>query len=560
MPTYSEDTLITALTAYRNSEYSSIRKCAYAFNVPASTLSGRLSTRTSYSKSHESQKILSTTEEQTLLKAITRLSESGYLITLSLTRELAEEIRLSCFRLSSTPTSYPPISKRWIDKLRKRYPELKTVYSRSLDASRFEGVTYPIVDAYFDALTDLFLENSYPPDAIFNVDETGFALGTTLPSKVLIRGGDTRAFKKISRKQEWITAIECIRASGVALPPLLIFKAKYTNSAWIPTSTPNNWKFSTSTSGWTSDNHAYEWLTTLFEPETRRNDGKRRLLLLDGHGSHLTARFIAFCLDRNIDLVVLPPHTSHVLQPLDVGVFSPLKRALSTEIEKLFCLDTWRVPRIEWTEAYIIARHKAFTTRNVESSFRAAGIYPLSPITILSTLRMPTPTPWVTPLPITTPNDLDRSLLDSSPPVGTELREATSLVNSIVRSSTLETPVKRYIERSGLALERTTSENTLLRKELTEARELLRVRKERKKGKRVVVKGKFVFNTKEILELVEEAEVEASKGRLKKRRTTRAITPEFGDEEEEGIEESIYESESDCIIVASSRSKSSKKS
>jgi hypothetical protein len=173
---------------------------------------------------------------------------------------------------------------------------------------------------------------------------------------------------------------------------------------------------------------------------------------------------------------------------------------------------------------------------------------------------MPTPTSRVTPSPITIPNDLDRSLLDSSPPEGTELREATSLVNSIVRSSTLETPVKRYIERSGLALERTTSENTLLRKELTEARELLRVRKERKKGKRVAIKGKFVFNTKEILELVEEAEAEASKGKLKKRRITRAITPEIEDEEEEDIEESIYQSESDCIIVASSRSKSNKRS
>jgi hypothetical protein len=433
---------------------------------------------------------------------------------------------------------------------------LKTVYSRSLDTSRFEGVNYQVVNTYFDALTDLFLENSYPSDAIFNVDETGFALGTTLPSKVLIRGGDTKAFKKISGRQEWITAIECIGASGVALPPLLIFKAKYTNSAWIPASTPENWKFSTSTSGWTSDNHAYEWLTTLFEFETRRNDGKRRLLLLDGHGSHLTARFIAFCLDKNIDLVVLPPHTSHILQPLDVGVFSPLKRALSAEIEKLFRLDTRRVPRVEWTEAYITARNKAFTTRNVESSFRASGIYPLSPITILSTLRMPTPTPRATPPPITTPNDLDRSLLDSSPPAGTELREATSLVNSIVRSSNLETPVKRYIERSGTFLEKTTSENTLLRKELTEARELLRVRKERKKGKRVAVKGKFVFNTQEILELVEKAEVEASKGKAKKKRMTRATTPEIEDEEEEDIENSIYESESDCIIVASTRSRS----
>jgi hypothetical protein len=112
MPTYSEDTLVTAITAYRNGEYTSIRKCAYAFNIPASTLSDRLLTRTSYSKSHESQKILSTAEEETLLKAITRLSKSGYPITLLLTRDLAEEIRLSHFRLSSTPTSYPPISKR----------------------------------------------------------------------------------------------------------------------------------------------------------------------------------------------------------------------------------------------------------------------------------------------------------------------------------------------------------------------------------------------------------------------------------------------------------------
>jgi hypothetical protein len=198
MPTYSEDTLIVALTAYRNREYTSTRKCAYAFNIPRSTLLDRLSSRTSYVESHESQQILSTTEEETLLKMITRLSRSGYPITLPSTRDLAEEIRLSRFCLSSTPTTYPPISKRWINRFRKRYPELKTIYSRALDASRFEGVTYPVVNAYFDALTDLFLENSYSSNAIFNVDKTGFALDTTLPSKVLIKRGDTTASKKIS--------------------------------------------------------------------------------------------------------------------------------------------------------------------------------------------------------------------------------------------------------------------------------------------------------------------------------------------------------------------------
>ena len=112
MPTYSEDTLLTALTAYRNGEYTSIRKCAYAFNIPVTTFSKRLIDRTSRSKSHESQQVLSTAEEKTLLKYIFRLSKSGCPITLPLIRDLAEEIRLSRFRLSSTPTSYPPISKQ----------------------------------------------------------------------------------------------------------------------------------------------------------------------------------------------------------------------------------------------------------------------------------------------------------------------------------------------------------------------------------------------------------------------------------------------------------------
>jgi hypothetical protein len=55
--------------------------------------------------------MLSTAKEKTLLKAITRLSKSGYPITLLLIRDLAKEIRLSRFRLSSSPTSYPPTRK-----------------------------------------------------------------------------------------------------------------------------------------------------------------------------------------------------------------------------------------------------------------------------------------------------------------------------------------------------------------------------------------------------------------------------------------------------------------
>jgi hypothetical protein len=294
-------------------------------------------------------------------------------------------------------------------------------------------------------------------------------------------------------------------------------------------------------------------LTTLFDPETRRLDEKRRLLILDGHGSHLTARFIAFCLDAHIDLVCLPPHTSHILQPLDVSLFGPLKRALAREFDPLFRLDTRRIPRVEWTTAFIRARENAFTASNIRSSFRATGVYPISPITILSTLKMPSPSRTTTPPPIETTSDLDLTLLNSSPPTGTELRQATSLINRVVNESNIASPAKRYISRAGAALERTHSENILLRQENAEARALLRVRKERKTGKRVAIKGKFVFNTQEILEVVEKAEVEAAKKKAKKKRTTRKRTPETESEVDEVTEDSPSDFDDDCIIVAARR-------
>lgn len=39
---------------------------------------------------------------------------------------------------------------------------------------------------------------------------------------------------------------------------------------------------------------------------------------------------IAYCIEHAIDLLILPPHTWHMLQPLDVSVFSPLKARASS--------------------------------------------------------------------------------------------------------------------------------------------------------------------------------------------------------------------------------------
>jgi hypothetical protein len=188
------------------------------------------------------------------------------------------------------------------------------------------------VKTWFDAVTELRLQHKYTPERIYNMDESGFAVGESQSSRALVNIRENSSWKVVPGRQQWITAIECISAGGSALPPLLIFKAKHTNTGWIPAHAPPDWRFSTSNSGWTSDSHTYEWLTTVFEPSTRPADPSlHRLLVMDGHGSHITANVIAHCMKHAIDLLILPPHTSHMLQPLDVSVFAPLKRALAKE-------------------------------------------------------------------------------------------------------------------------------------------------------------------------------------------------------------------------------------
>ena len=167
----------------------------------------------------------------------------------------------------------------------------------------------------------------------------------------------------------------------------------------------------------------------------------------------------------------------------------------------------------------------------------------------------PTPDPFRAP---TTPerekSALETTLLASSPPLGTDIRRANEeLLSTVRKASTLPSPAKRYIARLTSTLEKSNSENTLLRKENKEQQEILQYRKERTKGKRVVIEGKFVFNTREILEVVEKAEAESSKKKPRKRQRTKSPTPEIEEEGEEILEILSEESEGECIIVTQRR-------
>lgn len=101
------------------------------------------------------------------------------------------------------------------------------------------------------------------------------------------------------------------------------------------------------------------------------------MLILDGNSSHLTAELDAFCKENLIICLCMPPYTSHLLQPLDVGVFGPLKRAYGKLTEEMMAAGNNYIDKEDFLYLYPSAREKVFTQENICNGFAGAGLKPL---------------------------------------------------------------------------------------------------------------------------------------------------------------------------------------
>ena len=93
-----------------------------------------------------------------------------------------------------------------------------------------------------------------------------------------------------------------------------------------------------------------------------------------------------YCEEHNIPPWCLPPHTSHLLQPLDVVVFQPFKHFHRHEVDAA-CVTGCTVNKVEFLAAIEGIRRKTFKLSSVKSAFKNAGIHPFNPEEVLSVVR-----------------------------------------------------------------------------------------------------------------------------------------------------------------------------
>ncbi|KAK1912730.1 MFS-type transporter clz9 [Pyrenophora teres f. teres] len=236
---------------------------------------------------------------------------------------------------------------------------------------------------------------------IYNFHEAGFIIGNII-TQLVVTEAERRGRPKTIQpgNREWATLIAAISAAGWSVPPFLIFAGQYPLSAWYEEAEiPRDWAIAVSDNGWTNNELGVEWLKHFNAHTKARAIGARRLLILDSHKSHQSLKFQEICKENNVFTLCMPPHSSHLLQPLDVGCFSLLKRAYSREVESLIRHHINPITKLEFLLVFKAAFDQAFTPANIQSSFHGAGLVPLQPDTVLSKLdvQLRTPTPAALP-------------------------------------------------------------------------------------------------------------------------------------------------------------------
>ena len=113
----------------------------------------------------------------------------------------------------------------------------------------------------------------------------------------------------------------------------------------------------------------------------------KRLLLLDGHTTHLTIEVWEYCKEENIILFTTPPHLTHLVQPLDVGVFGPWKKNYRDAIDQSYQTGCTNFDKLEFLDSIYAVRKRTFKASNVVHAWKKAGLLPINPAIVLEPLK-----------------------------------------------------------------------------------------------------------------------------------------------------------------------------
>ena len=269
------------------------------------------------------------------------------------------------------------LTRLWWYNFRLKYQdELGVMRIHSLENKRAD-VTKDDVNSYFDDLEDEVKKGIFPPLTI-NMDESGFIKRPNKDSTkncVYIKRCPVKPSFRDLNDGNHISVVAGVTLSGIALPPLLISTTQNPPSEVVNSEIGGLFHWYTTKSGYLNEGAMLYWINQILIPYI--NSVKKLfhvdydpLLLFDNLKAHLTDNVTQLLQSQNIRVLSIPPHSSHLLQVLDLSFFGIMKKSYKLYEPTLFTKEQKMPKKIE---KFLKAYHIASFQTNIYSGWKQSG-------------------------------------------------------------------------------------------------------------------------------------------------------------------------------------------
>ncbi|KAJ3551518.1 hypothetical protein NPX13_g11344 [Xylaria arbuscula] len=433
-----EAQLLLAIQAIQKDPTLSVRAAAKIYNVPETTLRDRQRGILPRRDIPANSRKLTDSEEKAIVQYILDLDSRAFPPRLSSVEDMAN--RLLAERDASGALR---VGINWASKFIKRQPQLCTRLNRRIDYQRVQCEDPIQYRKWFRLVSNTIAKYGIDASDIYNFDETGFAMGLISSTGMVVTSIERRGRprQKQQGNREWATVIQAVGAQGRIIPPYVIVAGKNHLSNWYENSPfPLDWRIAVTDNGWTTNEKGLEWVQHFDQHTKGCKKGVYRLLILDGHESHHSTEFEVYCKKNNIVTLCMPAHSSHRLQPLDVGCFGPLKAAYSRQIERLMKLHFTHISKVDFFHAFHAAFLASITEANILGGFRGSGLVPLDPEHVISKLEVV----FRTPSPPRSPGLASTFWVSKTPSTALEATSQSEFIKKRISSHQSSSPTSIY--------------------------------------------------------------------------------------------------------------------
>ncbi|KAF7205929.1 uncharacterized protein [Nothobranchius furzeri] len=371
---WSEEAMERALIEVKSGRCT-VRQAAKEFGVPKSSLGDRVSGRVTPGSRSGPAQLITSADEKLLVDFCLYMSKHGF----PLTKQQVVSFASSIYKRRHRRVAFSKLGQTWWLNFRKRQEKNITIQpADSVVRGRTACVRTEAVDQFFRLLNSVTNTHGLrdKPHQIYSCSETSFQLGR---KKNILPKSISLGCKPAPSSRDHISILACFNAAAGDIPPFIIYSKAYPGGVCYKTQGPPHALYGWSDSGCINSELFKKWFLKHFLIHAPKE--RPLLLLLDGHKSPVSLEVVESARKEDIILLSLPPHCSHILQPLDAGLFVVLKQHFASLTGTGCAADShFTVSKKEFSgvfkQTYQVTKEEE-GVMIVKEGFGKCGIYPL---------------------------------------------------------------------------------------------------------------------------------------------------------------------------------------